>query len=144
MQYALKKRLEEHLIDVYLTNPSPAGIDEIGLSKRAQLANNYWIKQGKPNAIFVSLHANAFYNKDKDGKEIKEFNSARGVEVFHASNASQGSKDLAKYLDTEIFNTVKAIDTNFKDRGVKCSDFTVIYKSNMKAVLIEYGFYTNK
>ena len=39
---------------------------------------------------------------------------------------------------------VKAIDTGFKNRGVKCQDFTVIYKTITPAVLIEYGFYSNK
>ena len=33
MQYKIKKRAEEHGITVYLTNPNPKGIDEIGLSK---------------------------------------------------------------------------------------------------------------
>ena len=49
-----------------------------------------------------------------------------------------------KYLCDSIYNDVKNIDTNFKNRGVKCQDFTVIYKTITPAVLIEYGFYSNK
>ena len=132
MQYKIKKRCEEHGITVYLTNPTPQGIDEIGLSKRATLANNYWTSKNKPKSIFMSLHANAFSSA-----------SARGTETYHASNASTTSKNFAKTLNDEIVKTMKSLDTNAKDRGVKCSDFTVIYKASMPAVLVEYAFYSN-
>ena len=67
MQYKIKKRAEDHRITVYLTNPNPKGIDEIGLSKRATLANNYWTKNNKPKAIFISLHGNAVDNASVRG-----------------------------------------------------------------------------
>jgi len=135
MQYKLKKRCEDHNIKVYLTNPSPKGIDEIGLAKRATLANTYWTSQGKPKSLFISIHANA-YGLD--------FNDARGTETYVASNASNSSKSAANYIQTEIYNTIKMIDQNAKNRGVKTSDFTVIYKANMPSILLEYAFYTNK
>ena len=72
MQYKLKKRCEDHNIKVYLTNPSPKGINEIGLTKRAILANNYWTNQGKPKSLFISIHANAYGS---------DFNGARGTET---------------------------------------------------------------
>lgn len=131
----LKKRLEEHGITVYLTNTTPNGAD-ISLTKRANTANDKWKALGKPsNAIFVSLHGNA---------STGAWASARGVEVYHAGNASQKSKDLALLLTNQIYNDVKAIDSGFKNRGRKCANFTVIYKALMKAVLIEHGFYDNK
>ncbi|MBQ3422987.1 MAG: N-acetylmuramoyl-L-alanine amidase, partial [Romboutsia sp.] len=135
MQYKLKKRCEDHNIKVYLTNPSPKGINEIGLTKRATLANNYWANQGKPKSLFISIHANAYGT---------DFNNARGTETFVASNASTNSKTAANYIQTEVYNTIKAIDSNAKNRGVKTSDFTVIYKANMPSILLEYAFYTNR
>ena len=60
MQYLIKSRLEELGFDVYLTNPSPAKKNEIGLTNRASLANSEWRSKGKPNAMFISLHANAY------------------------------------------------------------------------------------
>ena len=135
MQYEIKERLEDHKITVKLTNPNPATVKDIGLTTRANSANNFYKNAGKPKTIMLSIHANAYGSG---------FNSARGVEVFHASNASSNSKNLAKYLCDNIYTDVKKIDTNFKNRGVKCQDFTVIYKTTTPCALIEYGFYSNK
>lgn len=132
MQYKIKKRLENHGIEVFLTNPNPEKKDEIGLSKRATLANDYWTKKNKPKAIFISLHGNAYSNA-----------TARGTETYHANNASSTSKTFAKTLNDEVVKTMKLLDKNAKDRGVKSEDFTVIYKASMPSVLVEYGFYSN-
>lgn len=131
----LKKRLEEHGVIVYLTNTSPNGVD-ISLTNRANTANAKWKALGCPdNAVFVSLHGNA---------STGAWATARGVEVYHAGNASTKSKELALLLTNQIYNDIKKIDNSFKNRGRKCANFTVIYKAQMKAVLIEHGFYDNK
>lgn len=135
IQNQLKKRAEEHGLSVYLTNPSPEKKDEIGLTKRSEAANNYWKSKGKPESLFVSLHANAYG---------ASFNDARGTETYIASNASQTSKKAAELIQESIYKTMKVLDGEAKNRGVKTSDFTVIYKAMMPAILIEYAFYTNK
>ena len=135
MQYLIKKRAQDHGITVKLTNPNPQSVSDISLSVRSAFANKLYSDLKKPNTLFISLHANAYGST---------WNTARGVEVYHASNASQNSKNVAKYLCDSIYNDVKKIDTGFKNRGVKCQDFTVIYKANMPSVLVEYGFYSNK
>ena len=135
MQYKIKKRAEDHGITVYLTNPDPAKKDEIGLAKRANLANDYWLKNEKPQALFVSIHANAYGN---------DFNQARGTETYTGKNCSKNSINAATYVQEEIFKCIKAIDFNAKDRGVKSENFTVIYKAAMPSILIEYAFYTNQ
>ena len=122
MQYKIKKRAEDHGITVYLTNPNPKGIDEIGLSKRATLANNYWINKNKPKTMFISLHANAYSSS-----------TVRGTETYHANNASNTSKTFAKTLNDEIVKTMQSLDKNAKNRGVKSQDFTVIHKASMPA-----------
>lgn len=135
MQYKLKKRFEDYGIDVYLTNPKPENIDEIGLTRRCELANNYWKKEGKPKSLFISIHANA---------HLSEFTSARGTETYVASNASANSKIAAKDVQEEIVKEMRSIDSKAIDRGVKVADFTVIYKVDMPSILIEYAFYTNR
>ena len=140
----IKKRCADHGIDYYQTNPSPAGKDEMGLSKRAELANAHWKKLGKPKSLLMSYHANAYYFEDENGKKKVEFNSARGTETFVGSNASTNSKNAAKYIQDEIVKAMKSLDKNAKDRGVKTENFTVIYKAQMPSILLEYGFYTNK
>lgn len=135
MQYKIKKRAEDHNIEVALSNPNPSTVKDIGLTDRANIMNNYWKSKNKPKAIMISLHANAYGN---------DFNSARGTETFIASNASQNSKNAAKYIQDEIVKTMKSLDSNAKDRGVKVEDFTVIYKTITPCCLIEYAFYSNK
>lgn len=135
MQYKIKKRAEDHGIHVFLSNPNPSTVSDIPLTTRANSMNNYWTSKGKPNALMISIHANAYGN---------DFNAARGVETYHASNASTKSKNFAKTLNDEVVKTMKSLDSGAKDRGVKQENFTVIYKTNTPCVLAEYGFYSNK
>ena len=132
MQYKIKARCEQLGITVFLTNPNPGTVSDIALTTRANLANDYWLRNSKPKSIFISLHANAFSNE-----------SARGTETYVAKNASTASKNFAKVLNDNIIKTMKELDVNAKDRGVKTENFTVIYKVDMPSVLVEYGFYTN-
>jgi N-acetylmuramoyl-L-alanine amidase len=132
MQYKIKSRCEELGITVFLTNPNPSTVSDIALTTRANLANDYWLRNSKPKSIFISLHANAFSS-----------DTARGTETYIAKNASTTSKNFAKVLNDNIVNTMKQIDSGAKDRGVKTENFTVIYKAAMPSVLVEYGFYTN-
>ena len=132
MQYKIKKRCEELGIKVFLINPNPATVSDIPLTTRANLGNDYWLKNGKPKSIFISLHANAFSNE-----------SARGTETYVAKNGSTTSKNFAKALNDEVVKVMKELDPNCKDRGVKSENFTVIYKASMPSVLCEYAFYSN-
>lgn len=132
IQYKLKKRAEDHKIHVFLSNPTPEKINDIPLTTRANKMNDYWKSKGKPKALMISIHANAYSNL-----------SARGTETFIADNASSASKSFAKDVNNEIVKTMKSLDSNAKDRGVKTENFTVIYKTNTPTCLIEYGFYSN-
>jgi len=132
MQYKIKSRCEDHNIKVFLTNPNPDKVSDIPLSTRASLANDYWLRNSKPKTIFISIHANAYSSS-----------SARGTETYTANNASTTSKNFAKVLNNEIVKTMKSLDVNAKDRGVKTENFTVIYKTSMPSVLCEYAFYSN-
>ena len=132
MQYKIKARCEELGIKVFLTNPNPSKVSDLPLTTRANLGNDYWLKNNKCKSIFISIHANAFSNSN-----------TRGTETYIASNASSTSKNFAKVLNDNIVKAMKKLDTNAKDRGVKTENFTVIYKASMPSVLVEYGFYSN-
>ena len=132
MQYKIKSRCEDLGIKVFLTNPNPNKVSDIPLSTRANLANDYWIKNNKCKSIFISIHANAFSNSN-----------TRGTETYHASNASTTSKNFAKVLNDNIVKTMKELDPASENRGVKTENFTVIYKASMPSVLCEYAFYSN-
>ena len=132
MQYKIKSRCEDHNIKVFLTNPNPATVSDIALGVRAKSANDYWLRNSKPKSIFISIHANAYSNEN-----------ARGTETYVAKNASNTSKAFAKTLNNNIVKVMKEIDPAAKDRGVKSENFTVIYKTSMPSVLLEYAFYSN-
>ena len=132
MQYKIKSRCEDLGIKVFLTNPNPNKVSDLPLTTRANLSNDYWIKNNKCKAIFISLHANAFSNSN-----------TRGTETYIASNASSTSKNFAKVLNDNIVKVMKELDPAAKDRGVKSENFTVIYKASMPSVLVEYAFYSN-
>ena len=132
MQYKIKARCEALGIKVFLTNPNPDKVSDISLTTRASLANDFWLRNSKPKSMFISLHANAYSSA-----------SARGTETYHATNASSTSKNFAKVLNDNIIKAMKELDPASKDRGVKTENFTVIYKTSMPSVLVEYAFYSN-
>ena len=136
MQYKLKARLEALGFKVYLVNPNPEKGAEVSLASRCSRANTYWKNQGKPECLYVSLHANA--------AGTGGWSTARGVEVYTAANASAKSKNAAKLINDQIFKDVYAIDKGFKNRGHKTASFYVIKNTSMPCCLIEYEFYSNK
>lgn len=136
MQYKLKARLEALGFKVYLVNPNPEKGAEVSLASRCSKANTYWKNQGKPECLYVSLHANAAGSGG--------WSTARGVEVYTAANASAKSKNAAKLINDQIFKDVYAIDKGFKNRGHKTASFYVIKNTSMPCCLIEYEFYSNK
>ena len=136
MQYKLKARLEQLGFIVYLVNPTPEKGAEVSLAQRCKLANNYYVKMGKPNCLYISLHANA--------AGTGGWSTARGVEVYTAKNASSKSQNAAKKVCNAIYKDVYAIDKGFKNRGHKVNNFYVVKNTNSPAILIEYEFYSNK
>ena len=77
---------------------------------------------------YVSIHANA----DKE-----YWTNAKGWEIHIIA---KGGK--AEQLATKIHKYSQEL--GLKDRGIKISNFQVLRDTNMPAVLIEHGFYTNK
>ena len=136
MQYKLKARLEQLGFIVYLVNPNPQTGADKSLAARCKDANKYWAGKGKPNCLYVSLHANAAGS----GNWYK----ARGVEVYTSVGCSSKSTNAAKKICAAIYKDVYAIDNGFKNRGHKSNNFYVVKNTNMPACLIEYAFYDNK
>lgn len=82
--------------------------------------------------ILVSIHANAYGNT---------WNEANGWEIFcHSLDKNSEGYKLAKAIHDESIPFL-----GIKDRGIKDgSHLGMIKRTNMPAVLIEHGFYTNK
>lgn len=116
----LKKILEQHGLEVIETVSDDT---DPSLTTRCKIANN-----AKADYL-VSIHANAFG---------ETWNSANGWEIYivgKGGNAEKLAKSIQKYSIEML---------GLKDRGIKVENFTMIKDTQMPAVLIEHGFYTNK
>jgi len=76
---------------------------------------------------FISVHCNSASDS-----------SAHGIETFALSSGGQGDK-LANAIQSNLISA-----TNLTDRGVKYSNFWVLRKTDMPAILIEIGFISNQ
>lgn len=107
------------------------GDNDTSLDERCAMANLFKAD------YFVSIHANGFYYKDENQKDIVEYNDVSGWEIYVISKggkAEQLAKKIHKYSQ----------ELGLKDRGIKAENFQVLRDTDMPAVLIEHGFYTNK
>lgn len=117
----LKAILERHNIEVIETVTDDT---DVSLTERCNIAN-------KNNAdYFVSIHANA------DGMGYN-WTSAKGWKIYIVGKGGKAEK-LAKSIQES------SRELGLIDRGVKVANFQVLRDTNMPAVLIEHGFYTNK
>lgn len=127
---AVSKILEADLVEmgaeVRMTRSSdvevaPGASLRDDLKARVDMANQW------PADLFISVHANSAENA-----------AAKGTETFHAVQASDRSKTLAKLLQKSMID-----DVGLTDRGVKASNFYVIKNTRMPAALVELGFLSN-
>ena len=124
----IKAILERHNVEVVLTCTDTK---DLTLTKRCKIANE------KKADYFVSIHANAFYYKDEKQRDIVEYNDVSGWEVHIISKGGK-AEQLAKKIHKH------SQELGLKDRGIRVSNFQVLRDTDMPAVLVEHGFYTNK
>lgn len=116
----LKEILIQHGLEVIETVSDDS---DPSLTTRCKIAND-----AKADYL-ISIHANA-YGED--------WNSANGWEIYIVGKGGNAEK-LANSIHTY------SKELGLKDRGVKVEKtFTMLKNTNMPAVLIEHGFYTNK
>lgn len=107
---------------IQVLNTAPTDTDT-SLADRCSVAN-------QSNAdIFVSLHGNAFGTT---------WNSANGWEVYVYKKGGIG-EEIAKSIEKSSIPKI-----GLKNRGVKEQNLYVLRNTDMPAVLIEHGFYTNQ
>ena len=123
-----------------VNNVCPEDDIDVGLSKRANRANEMMVKFPEMTHLFVSVHANAH----GDGSA---WTSARGWSVYTTNGKTKSDKladcmyEAAEELLPEYGMTLRC-DMSDGDYDWE-SNFTVILKANMPAVLVENLFYTN-
>lgn len=120
MANRIKPLLEAAGIEVLLTVTDDT---DTPLKDRCAIANE------SQADVFVSVHANAFGRGDWDPVSGWE------IYVYKKGGVAQ---ELAKAIQAATIPKL-----GLKDRGLKEAEFYVVKNTNIPAVLIEHGFYTN-
>lgn len=120
----LKTILERHGVKVIFSCNIESDVDA-SLASRCKTAND-----AKAD-LFASMHANAHGNG-------AEWTSGNGWEIFHCKGSIEGEK-LAKAIQEASIP-----ELGLKDRGIKTNNLYVTKNTDMPAILIEHGFFTNK
>lgn len=138
--YRLIPMLHEYGIETFVTTDTERdGNFDLQLSKRAERANEYVKKSGK-RGLYISIHS------DADGMGDK-WTGAHGWSCFTTEGQNNSDKfadclyDAAEQIFKQFGLTIRT-DKKDGDRDWE-SNFTVLFKSNMPAVLTENFFYTN-
>lgn len=117
-------------------NDDPMHTVDVTLGERCRRANAAYAKEGKGNAIYVSIHANAAGNGGWMG--------ATGWSVFCSKNASDSSKRLANYLADACTSRGLKLRKPMPTQKYWQENFYVVKNTNMPAVLTENFFYDNQ
>ena len=120
----LKAILERHGVQTIFSCNIESDVDA-SLASRCKVAND------AKATLFISVHANAHGNGT-------DWTTGKGWEVFHHKGSVEGKK-LAEAIRSESISSL-----GLKDRGIKTNGLYVTKNTNMPAVLIEHGFFTNK
>lgn len=128
------------------------------LENRVALANSVHLKDNEA-IIFISIHANASFNKQARGYEVWYLSPEFRRNVIDPSRYS-GSKEVISILNgmmeeeftTESVMMAQSIITRLAEaaggsmpsRGIKAEEWFVVRNSRMPAVLVELGFVTNE
>lgn len=111
--------LRDYDVNIINTDNDEGNTDESLSSRRSKYVN-------ASVDAFVSIHHNALSGS---------WNNATGVEVFVDKNATNADMNLANLIYERLVSY-----TGLKARGIKRSNFTVIYQNSIPAVLCEGGF----
>jgi N-acetylmuramoyl-L-alanine amidase len=128
------------------------------LDDRVSMANS--VNLGPSEAvIYVSIHANASFNKNAKGYEVWYLNPDYRRTVVDAQTVKEKGTDIAPILNAmleEEFTTESIIlarkvyerlgSTISKDspgRGIRAEEWFVVRNAKMPSILIEMGFITN-
>ncbi|EJO17657.1 putative N-acetylmuramoyl-L-alanine amidase CwlD [Selenomonas sp. FOBRC6] len=125
----LKRLLEAEGATVILTRTGDTEVSSKGanatsveeLEARCEIAN-------RANAdIFLSIHADAFTNRE-----------VKGTTAYYYTKGTKQSKRLADSVRTALIDSIGTVD-----RGTQTSNFYVVKHTDMPAILVEISFISN-
>ncbi|MDP2792230.1 MAG: N-acetylmuramoyl-L-alanine amidase [Rectinemataceae bacterium] len=128
------------------------------LDERVSMANSAELKQDEA-VIYVSIHANASFNKNAKGYEVWYLNPEYRRTVVDAQTVKEKGADIAPILNAmleEEFTTESiilarkvydrlggALGKQSPGRGIRAEEWFVVRNAKMPSILIEMGFITN-
>jgi len=128
------------------------------LDERVAMANSVTLKNDQA-VIYVSIHANASFNKNAKGFEVWYLNPEYRRNVVDANTVKEKGTDIAPILNAmleEEFTTESiilarqvydrlgaAVGTQSPGRGIRPEEWFVVRNAKMPSILIEMGFITN-
>ncbi len=156
----LKQRLEKRGgYQILLTRSTD---ESLSLQQRVNLANGYYAD------LFISLHLNAFpeanvnfvetyyfgANNDKAVSELaarenthSDYQYAefrRLIQKIGDTLKYQESKQLAAYVQYNLYKNISRLDQNASDHGIKPGPFVVLLGLNAPSILIEVANLSNE
>lgn len=125
----LKRLLEAEGATVILTRTGDTEVSSKGanatsveeLEARCEVANR------ADADIFLSIHADAFTNRE-----------VKGTTAYYYTKGTQQSKRLADSVRTALIDSIGTVD-----RGTQTSNFYVVKHTDMPAILVEISFISN-
>ena len=125
----LKRLLEAEGATVILTRTGDTEVSSKGanatsveeLEARCEVANR------ADADIFLSIHADAFTNRE-----------VKGTTAYYYTKGTQQSKRLADSVRTALIDAIGTVD-----RGTQTSNFYVVKHTDMPAILVEISFISN-
>ena len=122
LAFDVARRLEKILKAQGIRTEMTRERDEyISLTRRAAIANK------STRAIFVSVHFNS-----------SPSSRPSGVETYYNNRNSES------HILAQLVQSAAVFKTQFKDRGAKHANYTVLTNNKRPAILVECGFLTNR
>ena len=128
------------------------------LDERVAIANEAGLRKDEA-IIYVSIHANASFNKNAKGYEVWYLNPEYRRTVVDANTVKEKGTEIAPILNAmleEEFTTESiilarkvydrlgtAIGPESQGRGIRAEEWFVVRNAKMPSILIEMGFITN-
>lgn len=129
------------------------------LEERTEIANS--VSVGKNEAIiFISIHANAAFNKNVKGYEVWVLPADYRRTLIDSDQLDEETRPIAPILNVlleeeysiESITLAKAVLDGFdklvgdvtENRGIREESWFVVRKAKMPSILIELGYVTNK
>ena len=128
------------------------------LDDRVAMANSAGLKNDEA-VIYISIHANASFNRNAKGFEVWYLNPEYRRTVVDANTVKEKGTEIAPILNamleeeftTESIILARDIDSRLQqgigarspNRGIRAEEWFVVRNAKMPSVLVEMGFVTN-